>query len=87
MVQTYTNDEEVNKVMRRVQHTKSTDIYGITNEILESCSPVIERYLIIEINQCFTGHDYPDCLLIANAIPLQKRATMMIQGTTDQLVY
>ena len=38
---------------------------GISNEILKSCSSVMEEYLVFAINKSVADNTYPDCFNIS----------------------
>ena len=68
MVLNHTNEMEVATLMARLSHD------GTSSKILNSCSPIIEEYLVGSLNDCIIKHIFPDCLKIAKVIPLFKQA-------------
>ena len=52
MVLNYTNESEVSKIVSSLKNKKIKGPDGIRNEILKSCSPIIEKYVVGNFNNC-----------------------------------
>ena len=48
-----------------MQHKKQEGYDGISNEILKSCSPIIECYPAKAVTKCITEEIFPDCSRIS----------------------
>ena len=72
MVLNYTNELEVSKIVTSLKNKKSSGHDGISNEILESCSPIIEKHLVGSFNNCIEKQFFPECLKLAKVLPLFK---------------
>ena len=46
----------------------------MSNEILNCCTPVVEEHLSKAFNDCLKIGIFPECLIIANGIPLHKKS-------------
>ena len=73
MVLNYTNELEVSKIVASLKNKKSSGHDGISNKILKSCSPIIEKYLVARFNNCIEKQFFPECLKIAKLLPLFKK--------------
>ena len=67
-----TNEKENYEILHGMKNKKSGH-YGISNEILKCCSPILEPFLVRIFNQCITNCIFPECFKIANVIPLYKK--------------
>ena len=54
------------------ENTKIYGLDGISNEILNCRSPVIEPAIAAVFNKCIQGRTFPKCLKIAKTIPIFK---------------
>ena len=61
----YTNELEVSKIVGSLKNKKSSGLDGISNEILKSCSPIIEKYLVRSLNDSIEKQVFPECLKYA----------------------
>ena len=70
MVLNYTNELEVSKIVASLKNKKSSGHDGVSNKILKSCSPIIEKFLVRSFNNCIEKQFFPECLKIAKVLPL-----------------
>ena len=56
-----------------MKNKKSCGEDGISNEILNCCSPIVDEYIAIAFNKCILEKTYPTCFEVAKVIPLHKK--------------
>ena len=80
MVFSLTDVDEVSKILKWMKN-KSCGHDGLSNKILNPCSPVIDENLAFAINKGFTARTFHDCLKTAIVRALfQKREKMSQQN-------
>ena len=68
-----TDQWEVAKILKQMKNKKSYGLDGISFQILKNCSPVIEPAIAAAFNKCIVERRFPNCLKIANVIPMFKK--------------
>ena len=69
MVLAYTNEQEIRKVLENLKSKQNTGHDEISNEVLKSCSSIIEKYLTTLFNKCIEDRTFPETMKIAKVIP------------------
>ena len=68
-----TGEFEVASVIKALKNKKICGMDGISNEILKSCSPIMERHLSRASNKCIDEGAFPDIFKPAKVLPLFKK--------------
>ena len=68
-----TDQWEFAKILKQMKNKKSYGLDGISNEILNCCSPVIEPAIAAAFNECIEERTFPKCLKIVKVIPVFKK--------------
>ena len=72
MVLAYTNEHEIKEILENPKLKQSTGHDEISNEILERCSPIIEKFSTTLFNKCIEDRTFPETMKIAKLIPFFK---------------
>ena len=65
--------DENRKIISKFKNKGNTSHDGISKEIIESCSPVIEPYLVELFNKCLNEKKFPDEMKTAKIVPFFKK--------------
>ena len=68
-----TNETVVSKIFKLMQNKKSGGHDGSRNEVLKSCSPVIDALIATISNRCLQEEFYLKTLKKAKIVPIQKK--------------
>ena len=82
-----TSPEEIAQIIRRMKNKTSSGYDGISNVILQCCSPMVKEHLYKAFNECLKIGSFPECPEIAKVIALPKKGDYINPETTVRLVY